>query len=48
MTSAARRSGRLGDGLLAEHEWPRLYDPGRLRANEVPVAAAIYVDVERI
>ncbi len=28
--------------LLAEHEWPRLYDAERLRANEVPVAAAIY------
>ncbi len=28
--------------LLAEHEWPRLYDPDRLAANEVPVAAAIY------
>ena len=30
--------------LLAAHEWPRLYDPERLRANEVPVAAAIYAD----
>ena len=30
--------------LLAEHDWPRLYDAGRLRANEIPVAAAIYVD----
>jgi pimeloyl-ACP methyl ester carboxylesterase len=29
---------------LAEHEWPRLHDPDRLRANEVPVAAAIYVE----
>ena len=28
--------------LLAEHEWPRLYDPDRLRENEVPAAAAIY------
>ena len=28
--------------LLAAHEWPRLYDPERLRNNEVPVAAAIY------
>ena len=37
--------------LLAAHEWPRLYDPERLRANEVPVAAAIYADdpyVERV
>jgi pimeloyl-ACP methyl ester carboxylesterase len=30
--------------LLAVHEWPRLYDPERLRANEVPVAAAVYAD----
>jgi pimeloyl-ACP methyl ester carboxylesterase len=29
---------------LAEHEWPRLYDPERLRANEVPAAAAIYAE----
>ena len=29
---------------LAEHEWPRLYDAGRLRAADVPVAAAIYAD----
>ena len=29
---------------LAEHDWPRLYDPARLAANEVPVAAAIYAD----
>jgi len=28
--------------LLAAHDWPRLYDPERLRHNEVPVAAAIY------
>ena len=30
--------------LLAAHEWPRLYDPDVLRANEVPVAAAIYAE----
>jgi pimeloyl-ACP methyl ester carboxylesterase len=30
--------------LLARRTWPRLYDPERLRANEVPVAAAIYAD----
>jgi pimeloyl-ACP methyl ester carboxylesterase len=30
--------------LLAAHEWPRLYDCERLRANEVPVAAAIYAN----
>jgi len=30
--------------ILAEHEWPRLFDPARLAVNEVPVAATIYVD----
>jgi pimeloyl-ACP methyl ester carboxylesterase len=30
--------------LLAAREWPRLYDPDRLAANEVPVAAAIYAE----
>jgi pimeloyl-ACP methyl ester carboxylesterase len=30
--------------LLAAHEWPRLYDADQLRANEVPVAAAIYAE----
>ncbi len=30
--------------LLAEHPWPRLYDPERLRSNQVPCAAAIYAD----
>lgn len=31
--------------LLAEREeWPPLYDPDRLAANEVPVAAAVYHD----
>jgi pimeloyl-ACP methyl ester carboxylesterase len=29
---------------LAEREWPRLYDPDRLAANEVPAAAAIYAE----
>jgi hypothetical protein len=28
--------------LLAEHQWPHLYDPEVLAANEVPAAAAIY------
>ena len=28
--------------LLAEREWPRLYDEDALAANEVPVAAAVY------
>jgi pimeloyl-ACP methyl ester carboxylesterase len=30
--------------LLAAHDWPRLYDEVVLRANEVPVAAAVYAD----
>ncbi|HSC03562.1 MAG TPA: alpha/beta fold hydrolase [Solirubrobacteraceae bacterium] len=30
--------------LLAEREWPRLYDEDVLASNEVPVAAAIYVN----
>jgi pimeloyl-ACP methyl ester carboxylesterase len=37
--------------ILAAHEWPRLYDADRLRANEVPAAAAIYTEdpyVERV
>jgi pimeloyl-ACP methyl ester carboxylesterase len=28
--------------ILAAREWPRLYDPAQLRANDVPAAAAIY------
>ena len=31
--------------LLAERDdWPPLYDPSRLAATEVPVAAAVYYD----
>jgi pimeloyl-ACP methyl ester carboxylesterase len=30
--------------ILAAHEWPRLYDPERLRENDVAVAAAIYAE----
>jgi pimeloyl-ACP methyl ester carboxylesterase len=30
--------------ILAEYEWTELYDPGRLRENDVPVAAAIYAE----
>jgi pimeloyl-ACP methyl ester carboxylesterase len=35
---------REAAGLLAEREWPRLYDAERLAANEVPAAAAIYAE----
>jgi hypothetical protein len=31
-------------GILAEYEWPQLYDAERLGANEVPAAAAIYAE----
>jgi pimeloyl-ACP methyl ester carboxylesterase len=37
--------------ILAEHEWPQLYDPAQLQANDVPAAAAIYAEdmyVERV
>jgi hypothetical protein len=30
--------------LLAEHEWPRLYDGERLERNEVPAAAVVYAE----
>jgi hypothetical protein len=30
--------------LLAGHAWPRLYDAERLRHNDVPVAATIYLN----
>ena len=30
--------------LLAERDWPRLYDEAQLAGNEVPVAAAVYVN----
>jgi pimeloyl-ACP methyl ester carboxylesterase len=30
--------------LLADHEWPQLYDPDRLRINDVPAAAAVYAE----
>jgi pimeloyl-ACP methyl ester carboxylesterase len=30
--------------ILAEHEWPQLYDREQLQANEVPAAAAIYAE----
>ena len=38
------RPQRGAAGLLAEHPWPALYDADRLRRNEVPVAATIYVN----
>ncbi|HEX3264163.1 MAG TPA: alpha/beta fold hydrolase [Candidatus Limnocylindrales bacterium] len=41
---AALRSHKGAADILAEREWPRLYDPGQLAQNEVPVAATIYVE----
>jgi pimeloyl-ACP methyl ester carboxylesterase len=41
----ALRPLREAAGLLAERDdWPSLYDPTRLAANEVPVVAAVYYD----
>ena len=40
----ALRSPRAAAEILAEHEWPRLYDPQQLGTNEVPASATIYVD----
>jgi len=40
----ALRPQRSVAELLAERPWPRLYDADRLRHNDVPVAATIYVN----
>jgi len=40
----ALRPQRAAAEILAEHPWPRLYDTDRLRHNDVPVAATIYVN----
>jgi hypothetical protein len=47
----ALESLREATELLAQREWPPLYDLERLKANEVPAAALIYADdpyVERV
>jgi pimeloyl-ACP methyl ester carboxylesterase len=47
----ALRPLREAADLLAEREWPRLYDPEQLARNDVPAAAAIYAEdpyVERV
>ena len=41
---AGLRPQQAAAELLAEHPWPALFDPDRLRRNEVPVAATIYVN----
>jgi len=38
------RPYRVVASILAEHEWPRLYDPQVLAQVDVPCAAAIYAD----
>jgi pimeloyl-ACP methyl ester carboxylesterase len=35
---------REAANLLAEHEWPMLYDGARLEQNDVPAAAAVYAE----
>ena len=40
----ALRPLREASEILAQREWPRLYDPDQLARNHVPVAAAIYVN----
>jgi pimeloyl-ACP methyl ester carboxylesterase len=40
----ALRPLREAADLLAEHPWPRLYDPEVLAHNSVPAAAAIYTE----
>ncbi len=35
---------REAAGLLAAHDWPRLYDPSALALGEVPAAAAVYAE----
>jgi hypothetical protein len=37
-----RPLGEAADILAARDDWPPLYDPARLAANEVPAAAAVY------
>jgi pimeloyl-ACP methyl ester carboxylesterase len=42
--SVALRPYRDVAAILAEHEWPRLYDASRLAEVDVPCAAVIYAD----
>ena len=42
--AALRPFAAAADRLAAADDWPDLYDPDRLAANEVPVAAAVYYD----
>lgn len=40
----ALRSHAAAAEILAEHVWPRMFDPNQLAVNDVPVAATIYTD----
>ncbi|MEV0416131.1 alpha/beta fold hydrolase [Streptomyces sp. NPDC050448] len=42
--SALRPFADAADLLARRTDWPALYDPGRLAANKVPLAAAVYHD----
>ncbi|WP_051167568.1 alpha/beta fold hydrolase [Actinoplanes sp. N902-109] len=42
--AALRPFAGVADLLAAADDWPALYDPARLAANEVPVVAAVYHD----
>jgi pimeloyl-ACP methyl ester carboxylesterase len=41
---AGLRPHKAAAEILAQHEWPRLFDEAQLAVNEVPVSATIYVD----
>lgn len=42
--AALRPFAEAADLLAAADDWPALYDPARLAANEVPLVAAVYAD----
>jgi pimeloyl-ACP methyl ester carboxylesterase len=42
--AALRPFAAAADLLAAADDWPALYDPDRLAANDVPLAAAVYFD----
>jgi pimeloyl-ACP methyl ester carboxylesterase len=42
--AALRPFAEAAELLAAADDWPALYDPTRLAANEVPLAAAVYFD----
>jgi pimeloyl-ACP methyl ester carboxylesterase len=42
--AALRPFAAAADLLASAADWPALYDPDRLAANEVPVCAAVYAD----